>query len=85
VDNDIIGDEDNGGIGNEDNNQDVLNEYLLEEMRLEDASGDDTDKVSVGAGSGGGGGGVYEVVAVANEDVDVAVDVMDKAVGPPAA
>jgi hypothetical protein len=82
MDNDGIGNEDNGGIRNKDNggfrnkdnDRDVLNEYILEQMRLEDASGDDDDEVSVGDGPGGGGGGVDEAVAVA---------VMEKAVGPP--
>jgi hypothetical protein len=81
-----FGNEDNGGSGNEDggfgneedgkeneedNDRYVLNEYLLERMRLDDVGGEDDDEVSVGARSGGGGGGADE--AVANEAVDVAV------------
>jgi hypothetical protein len=38
-DNGRIGNEDNGGFGNEANDRDVLNEYLLEQMRLEEAGG----------------------------------------------
>jgi hypothetical protein len=37
MDNDETGNEDNGDFRNEDNDCDVLNEYLLEQMMLEDA------------------------------------------------
>jgi hypothetical protein len=112
MDNDVIRNKDNGGIGNkdnggirnkenggfasEDNDRDVLNEYLLEQMWLEDDGGDDNsevagrdddDEIRLGAGTGGGvgggggGGGVKESVVVSNEAGDVAV--MYEAVGPP--
>jgi hypothetical protein len=81
-----FGNEYNGGIGNEEyNDRDVLNENLFEQMRLDDAGGEDDDEVSVGVGSGGGGVGEDEAEAVANE-AGVVVDaaVMDnEAVGPP--
>jgi hypothetical protein len=78
-----FGKEDNGIENEEDNECNVLNAYLLEQMRLYDVGGEDDDQVSVVAGPGGGGGRADE--AVANEAVDVAVaDVMDdEAVGPP--
>jgi hypothetical protein len=78
-----FGNEDNGIENEEDNDRDVLNEYLLERMRLDNVGGEDDDEVSFGAGSGGGGGGMDE--AVANEVVDVAVAAVmdDEAVGPP--
>jgi hypothetical protein len=67
-----FGNEDNGGIVNEEeNDRGVLNEYLLERMRLDDVGGEDDDELSVGVGPGGGG--ADEAEAVANESVDVAV------------
>jgi hypothetical protein len=46
-----FGNKDNGGIENEEDNYgNVLNKYLLEQMRLDNAVGDDNDEVSVGAG-----------------------------------
>jgi hypothetical protein len=84
-DNGIIGNKDNDSFGIEDNNREMLNEYLLEQMRLEDAGGEDDDEVSVGDGSGGGGG-VDNAEAVDGINEAVAVDgvaVMDEAVGPP--
>jgi hypothetical protein len=78
-----FGNEDNGIDNEEDNDRDVLNEYLLEWMRLDGVGGEDDDEVSVGAGSGGDGGGTYE--AVANEAIEgaVAAAMDDEAVGPP--
>jgi hypothetical protein len=80
-----FGNEDNGIENEEDNDHDVLNEYLLEQMRLDDVGGEDDDEVSVDLGSGGGGGGVGK--AVANEavyvDVADAAVMDDEAVGPP--
>jgi hypothetical protein len=80
-----FGKEDNGIENEEDYDRDVLNEYLLERMRLDTVGGEDDDEVGVGAGSGGGGGGADE--AIANEAVDVAVAVAavmdDEEVGPP--
>jgi hypothetical protein len=63
----------------------MLNEYLLEWIRLDDVGGEDDGEVSVGAGSGGGGGGADEAVANEAVDVDVAgAAVMDdETVGPP--
>jgi hypothetical protein len=57
MDNGGIGNEDNDRIRKEDNANDVLNEYLLEQMRLEEAGVGRVydDEVSFGAGSGGGG------------------------------
>jgi hypothetical protein len=46
-----FGNEDNGIENEEDNDRDVLNEYLLERMRLDDVGGEDEDEVSVDAGS----------------------------------
>jgi hypothetical protein len=42
-----FGNEDNGIENEEDNDRDVLNEYLLEQMRLDDVGGEDGDEVSV--------------------------------------
>jgi hypothetical protein len=82
-----FGNEDNGIENEEDNDRDVLNEYLLERMRLDDVGGEDDDEVSVGAGSGGGGGGggggVDEADASEAVDVDVAAAMDDEAIGPP--
>jgi hypothetical protein len=64
MENDGIRNKDNGGFGNEDNNRDVLNEYLLEETWLEDVGGDNDDDVSICAGSSGSDGGVEKVFAV---------------------
>jgi hypothetical protein len=43
MDNVGIGNEDNGGFINEDNDCDMLSGYLLEKMHLEDAGGEDDD------------------------------------------
>jgi hypothetical protein len=57
-DNGGIRNEDNGGFGYKDNDCDMLNEYLLDEMRLEDVGGGNDDEVSVINVAGGDGGGV---------------------------
>jgi hypothetical protein len=98
MDNDGFVNEDNGGFGNEDggfgdeynetdneedNDRDVLNEYLLERMPLDDVGWEDDDEVSVGVGSGGSGSGADEDVASKYVDVAVAAVMENEAVGLP--
>jgi hypothetical protein len=85
MDNDGIGNkysgrtrnEDKGGFGNEDSDREMLNKYLLEQTRLEDAGGEDDDEVRVDAGSGDIGSGVDKAFSVYDATV------MGEAVGMP--